>query len=176
MQSHTHVCLPLHSVWTRVCVWERETQIFLLESPHSHFLIASLCAAILAYLSFPPIPNIIPSDLACHPDVCTHRPPWTLLSGSLCFSLSFTINLILLLHRWFSSPLVPWELLWVTKEVWLNVLCPPWRHQLLFSVHAPEVCVWSQRVPVKTHLMAFSLSFIRSLSSLCAATYIKGYS
>lgn len=35
-----------------------ETQIFLLGSQHSGFLLASLCTAVPAYLSFPPIPNM----------------------------------------------------------------------------------------------------------------------
>lgn len=71
-----------------------------LEYQHSHFLLSSLWAAILAYLSFPPIPNrrtlpaalISPSSLMCththgtHTHTHTHEPlcsPWSFLFLSL---------------------------------------------------------------------------------------------
>lgn len=75
------------------------------------------------------------SDLACHPDVCTQRPPWTLLLS--CFSLPSSLSLNPLQRLCLSSPFVPF--FGGNEEVWLNVLCSPWHHQLLFSVTASEV-------------------------------------
>lgn len=155
----------------------RETQIFLFGISTFPFPpCLSLCShpGLFIFPSYPKHGNAPrSSDLDCRLliDVCTNRPPWTLvLSGSRCFSLSSSLDLNPPLHLCFSSFFV----LWGSKEGWLNVLCPLWRHQLLFSVTAPEVCLWSQRLLLKTHQMAFALSFILALSSLCAATDIKG--
>lgn len=77
-----------------------------LEYQHSHFLLSSLWAAILAYLSFPPIPNrrtlpaalISPSSLMCTHTHGTHtHTPMNpcALRDLFCFSPSSSLNLVL---------------------------------------------------------------------------------
>lgn len=90
--TQTHVCLPVYSEPVCVCVSRRETQIFLLGSQHSGFLLASLCTAVLAYLSFPPILNTgtLPAALIWPATLmCAHSDP-----GEPACSLFFSPILI----------------------------------------------------------------------------------
>jgi len=179
--THTHTSLFTISVHLNpyvcmcVCLWGKETDFpfWNLNIP-----IFSLPLFVqppwLIYLSLPSqTRQRSPRLWSRLPPRCVHtpRPLWTLV---LSLSLSSSLNLKPLLHLCFSSPLVLRAWHRGSGDVWLNVLCPLWRHQLLFCVTAPEVCLWSPRLLVKMHLMAFALSFIGSLSSLCAATDIKG--
>lgn len=185
-KTHTHVCLPFHSIWTCLCVFmcERESgrhkfSFWNLNIPVSSF--AALCAAIPTYLSFPPIPNTgtLPMDvISPAAPMCAQTDPREplALSGSFSFPPS-----LLLLPLFLSSLMHLCLLLLVLKkrlrgckEVRLKVLRPPWRNQPLFSVTAPEVCLWSPKLLLKMRLMAFALSFIRPLLSLCAEADIKG--
>lgn len=85
--KHTHTRLFTISFHLNllVCVYvwegEREARIFLLESQHSRFLLCrSLCSHtdLFIFPSYPKHRNApCGCDLACRPDVCTNRPPWT---------------------------------------------------------------------------------------------------
>lgn len=96
-KTHTHTSLFTTSFHLSpcVCVFVRETQIFPLESQHSHSLLASLCAAILPYLSFPPIPNTgtLPAAQISPAPSCVHTPT-PMNPCALWISLFFSLFLI----------------------------------------------------------------------------------